>query len=110
MKNRYPSGTKLKLISMKDPYALKSGIYTVDFVDDADQIHLKESGLALIPRVDQFEYVCSKCGKSFSYPPATSRKDNSFICRICSAAEAISFLSEDTQSEILQIVSEHENG
>ena len=48
---RYPKGTRLKLISMEDPHG------EVDFIDDAGQIHMKwETGscLALIPEVDRF--------------------------------------------------------
>jgi hypothetical protein len=32
-------------------------IYTVDYVDDAGQIHIQESGLAVIPNVDIFVMV-----------------------------------------------------
>ena len=37
---------------------LMSGrIVTVDFIDDAGQIHLEESGLALIPSVDEYDLL-----------------------------------------------------
>jgi len=55
----YPKGTRVVLISMEDPYTqLKPGdAGTVDFVDDAGQIHMnwdRGSTLALIPGVDSF--------------------------------------------------------
>ena len=53
---------------------------------------------------------CSRCGKEFDYPPAQSRKDGRDLCRICSATEAISFLPEDEQRKILDIIRDHENG
>ena len=31
--------------------------YTVDFIDDMGQIHLKESGLAVIPDVDKYVVI-----------------------------------------------------
>ena len=34
--------------------AMNGRVVTVDFIDDAGQIHLVESGLALIPGVDEF--------------------------------------------------------
>ena len=36
---------------------MNGNIYTVDYVDDAGQIHLQESGLAIIPNVDRFVRV-----------------------------------------------------
>lgn len=38
--------------------------YTVDFIDDMGQIHLKESGLAVIPDVDK--YVVIEHGKDYN--------------------------------------------
>ena len=38
--------------------------YTVDFIDDVGQIHLKESGLAVIPNVDK--YVVIEHGKDYN--------------------------------------------
>ena len=37
--------------------AMSGKIVTVSFIDDAGQIHLEESGLALIPGVDQYELM-----------------------------------------------------
>ena len=58
---RYPKGTRLKLISMEDPHGVPMGtVGEVDFIDDAGQIHMKwETGswLALIPGVDQFQRI-----------------------------------------------------
>ena len=36
---------------------LEGRVFTVRFIDPAGQIHLEETGLALIPGVDQFEVV-----------------------------------------------------
>ena len=36
---------------------LEGNIFTVRFIDSAGQIHLEETGIALIPGVDQFEVV-----------------------------------------------------
>ena len=58
---RYPKGTRLKLISMEDPHGVPEGtVGEVDFIDDAGQIHMRwETGscLALIPEVDRFQEV-----------------------------------------------------
>ena len=58
---RYPKGTRLKLISMEDPHGVPMGtVGEVDFIDDAGQIHMKwETGscLALIPGVDGFRRI-----------------------------------------------------
>ena len=37
--------------------ATSGKIVTVSFIDDAGQIHLEESGLALIPGVDEYEVM-----------------------------------------------------
>ena len=37
--------------------AMSGKIVTVSFIDDAGQIHLEESGLALIPGVDEYEKI-----------------------------------------------------
>lgn len=43
IKKQYPKGTRVKLISMSDPYSkLKAGdLGTVEFVDDIGSIHVK---------------------------------------------------------------------
>ena len=55
-------GDKIKIIRMDDSNGkdhqacLMAGkVVTVKFVDDLGQIHLEESGLALIPGVDEYE-------------------------------------------------------
>ncbi len=58
-RERYPPGTRIKLINMDDPYApIPPGTTgTVDYVDDAEQIHMRwDNGrtLALIPGEDSF--------------------------------------------------------
>ena len=42
LRQQYPKGTRLKLISMDDPQGVPSGtVGEVDFIDDAGQIHMK---------------------------------------------------------------------
>ena len=54
----YPPDTRIQLIHMEDNWAVKSGTRgTVDYVDDAGQIHMKwDNGrtLAIVPQVDKF--------------------------------------------------------
>ena len=58
IKKLYPEGTKLMVDFMDDIQGISSGtIVTVLLVDDIGQIHLKESGLALVPKVDSFHKV-----------------------------------------------------
>ncbi len=59
MKDNYPPGTRIMLLSMDDPYApIPSGAKsTVVHVDDAAQIHMKwDNGrtLAIVPGEDSF--------------------------------------------------------
>ena len=59
MQKLYPAGTRLMLNSMNDPYApVPPGTRgTVEFVDDAGQIHMKwDNGrtLAIVPSEDDF--------------------------------------------------------
>ena len=59
MQKLYPEGTRLVLNSMNDPYApVPPGTRgTVEFVDDAGQIHMKwDNGrtLAIVPSEDDF--------------------------------------------------------
>lgn len=61
IKNKYPSGTRIKLHRMNDEYGVPSGtLGTVDFVDDAGQIQMSwDNGqsLALIEYEDSFEII-----------------------------------------------------
>jgi len=42
IKNMYPIGTRIKLISMEDNYNVPSGTNgTIDLIDDEGQIHMK---------------------------------------------------------------------
>lgn len=57
-------GDKIKIIRMDDANgkdhqaaAMAGRVVTVDFIDGIGQIHLKESGLALIPGVDMYELI-----------------------------------------------------
>lgn len=62
IKEMYPSGTRIRLNHMDDPYhpVNDGALGTVDHVDDAGQIHMKwddGGGLALIPNEDNFEII-----------------------------------------------------
>lgn len=61
IKNKYPSGTRIKLHYMNDDYAVSSGtLGTVDYVDNAGQIQMTwDNGrtLALIEKEDSFEII-----------------------------------------------------
>jgi hypothetical protein len=57
-------GDKIRVLQMEDyngadqqATQMNGRIYTVDYVDDAGQIHIRESGLAVIPNVDIFVMV-----------------------------------------------------
>ena len=54
----YPPDTRIELVHMEDNWAVPPGTRgTVDFVDDARQIHMKwDNGrtLAIVPQVDKF--------------------------------------------------------
>ena len=57
-------GDKIRIIRMDDNNGsdvqarmLDGMVVTVSFIDDIGQIHLEESGLALIPGVDTFEIL-----------------------------------------------------
>lgn len=111
IRDKYPAGTKLS-IHMQDPQ-FKNGTYTVDFIDDAGQIHFKESGIAAIPEIDEINYICTKCGKEFDYPPALSREDNkSPVCRVCGAEQTLEKapISESEKERVLAEIRAHENG
>jgi len=61
IKEQYPAGTRVELISMDDMQAPPPGTKgTVECVDDAGQVHVRwqtGSGLALIPGVDSFKKI-----------------------------------------------------
>ena len=62
LRKDYPSGTKVELIRLDDPYRkIPSGtIGTVEFVDDAGQLHTSWEGngsLALIYGVDDWRKI-----------------------------------------------------
>ena len=61
-------GDKIRVLQMEDHSGIDTqatrmngNTYVVDFIDDAGQIHLQESGLAIIPKVDK--YVVIEVGK-----------------------------------------------
>lgn len=64
IKSRYKKGVRIRLIKMggNDPRPIEPGSTgTVDFVDDAGQIHmLWDNGrsLAIVPGVDEFVVTC----------------------------------------------------
>jgi len=69
MKKIFTPGLRIKLESMKDPHSVPDGtLGTVDFVDDAGQIHMKwdnGSTLALIYNEDCFQIIPDECGAKF---------------------------------------------
>lgn len=57
-------GDKIRIIRMDDcngkdtqAQAMSGRVVTVDFIDGIGQIHLEESGLALIPGLDEYELL-----------------------------------------------------
>lgn len=65
LRKRYPVGTKIQLISMRDEKypILPRTIGVVTHIDDMGSIHLKwqnGSSLALIPEVDSFKVVAAE--------------------------------------------------
>ena len=56
--------------------------------------------------------ICAKCGKKFSYAPAMSREDGCPVCRVCSAAEALSVVDvpEEEKKSVLAEIAAHEDG
>ena len=57
-------GSKIKVLKMDtaggmdwQAKRLEGKVFTVRFIDSAGQIHLVETGLALIPGVDEYEVV-----------------------------------------------------
>ena len=76
IRDQYSPGTRIRLTQMDDPYApIPSGTEgTVDFVDDAGQIHMKwDSGrsLALIPGEDSFSKIAPPLQTLKLYMPLT---------------------------------------
>ena len=64
------NGDKIRVLQMEDhngmdtqAIRMNDKTYTVDYLDDAGQIHLRESGLAVIPDVDR--YVVIERGKEY---------------------------------------------
>ena len=61
LREKYPKGTKIRLIHMNDPQPVPSGtIGEVALIDDAGNIHINwQNGrsLAIIEGVDDFEII-----------------------------------------------------
>ncbi len=62
LRNEYPQGTKVRLIRLDDPYRKipEGTIGTVEFVDDAGQIHTRWQGHGSLPLIcgeDEWEKV-----------------------------------------------------
>lgn len=116
LRERYPAGTRIRLIQMDDPYApVPPGTTgSVAIIDDAGNIHMKwDNGrsLALIEGVDAFEKLptCPKCGKQYAERPALSRDGSgTAICAMCGYAEAVAFLPEEQRDEILKTIADSE--
>lgn len=68
LREKYPTGTMVRLISMQDEFAPPVGtIGEVQFVDDAGSIHIhwrNGSSLAMIPDVDVVE-ILTDLGANF---------------------------------------------
>ena len=47
---------------------LEGKVFTVRFIDSAGQIHLEETGIALIPGVDEYEIVKERYWKRDLFP------------------------------------------
>ncbi|MCM1226007.1 MAG: DUF4314 domain-containing protein [Clostridium sp.] len=66
LRQKYPTGTTVQLISMEDEQAPPVGtIGEVTFVDDIGSVHVKwqnGSSLAVIPNVDQVKILSSPKG------------------------------------------------
>lgn len=76
LRERYPKGTRVQLVSMDDPYApVPPGTEgEVTFVDDAGSIHMKwdnGSSLALIPGEDSFRVLTPRLTELKLYMPMT---------------------------------------
>ena len=116
LRQKYPHGAMLRLIHMVDnPNPIEPGtVGKVDFIDDAGNIHMiwrNGGSLSLIDRVDEFEVLptCPKCGKQYAERPAMSRIDSSSICAMCGYKEAVAFLPDSLQDEILSAIQTAEN-
>ena len=49
--------------------------------------------------VKNHESICPRCGRSYSYPPATSRVDNkTLICPECGTGEALHMTLEQQEA------------
>lgn len=77
IKERYPSGTRIRLNSMEDPYApIAPGTEgVVDFVDDIGTIHIKWNNgrsLGIVPGEDSFSVLPPKLTTLKLYIPLTA--------------------------------------
>lgn len=93
-----------------DPNPIEPGtVGEVDFIDNAGNIHMiwrNGRTLSLIDGVDKFEVLptCPKCGKQYAERPAMSRIDSSPICPMCGYREAVAFLPDSLQEELLRAI------
>ena len=119
LRQKYPHGTVLRLIRMVDDLnPIEPGtVGEVDFIDDAGNIHMiwrNGKTLSLIPGADEFEVLptCPKCGKQYAERPAISRIDSLPICAMCGYKEAVAFLPDEMQDDILRAIqtAEEANG
>ena len=113
---KYPHGTMLRLIRMvDDSNPIEPGtVGEVDYIDDAGNIHMiwrNGRTLSLIPGADDFEVLpaCPKCGKQYAERSAMSRCDRLSICAMCGYKEAVAFMPDSLQDEILRAIQTAEN-
>lgn len=76
LRERYPKGTRVQLVSMEDPYSpIAPGTEgEIAFIDDAGSVHMKwdnGSSLALIPGEDSFRVLTPRLTELKLYMPMT---------------------------------------
>lgn len=108
---KYPHGMMLRLIRMvDDPNPVEPGtVGEVDDIDDTSNIHMiwrNGRTVSLIDGLDEYEIppACPKCGKQYTERPAMSRTDSLPICPMCGYKEAVAFLPDSLQDDILRAI------
>lgn len=107
-KSQYPQGTRLQLVDMEDSYSpVPSGMRgTVQFVDDAGQIHLIwDNGrtLAIVPEVDRFRKLSDMERKAEEYTSQVVRKLQERGWQVESANQKYPLLTGLSQKEDVKL-------